>query len=182
MQTVVSPLTTEVQNHTAPQSLMKSYKIKSKNLTFSLTRGPGSDSATITNGLMGQIEMKVVNETHVQNFSDQREGGRQNEWERKRPEGRRERERRLVVRWKCLFSHFRVPSSVCVCLRSTDLVMNNLFHSENTFCETQQSSVETLQSTDWGVLNCNSSIYCEAREIHIYSPFRRCPFYLQVST
>lgn len=28
----------------------------------------------------------------------------------------RERERRLVVRWKCLFSHFKVPSSVCVCV------------------------------------------------------------------
>lgn len=46
--------------------------------------------------------------------------------------------------------------SVCVYLRSTDLVMNNLFHAGNTFCETQQSSVETLQSTDWGVLNYNS--------------------------
>lgn len=48
-----------------PRSPMKSYKIKSKNLTFSLTRGPGAGSATITNGLMGQIEMKVVNEAHV---------------------------------------------------------------------------------------------------------------------
>lgn len=46
---------------------------------------------------------------------------------------------------------------MCVCLRSTDLVMNNLFHAGNTFCETQQSSVETLQSTDWGVLNYNST-------------------------
>lgn len=54
--------------------------------------------------------------------------------------------------------------SVCVCLRSTDLVMNNLFHAGNTFCETQQSSVETLQSTDWGVLNYNSSIDCAPRE------------------
>lgn len=48
--------------------------------------------------------------------------------------------------------------SVCVCLRSTDLVMNNLFHAGNTFCETQQSSVESLQSTDWGVSNYNSTI------------------------
>lgn len=47
--------------------------------------------------------------------------------------------------------------SVCVCLRSTDLVMNNLFHAGNTFYETQQSSVETLQSTDWGVLNYKST-------------------------
>lgn len=107
------------------------------------------------------------------------EGGREEEngkesW-RERKE--RERQRRLVVRWKCLFSHFRVPSSVCVCLRSTDLVMNNLFQAGNTFCETQQSSVETLRSTDWGVLNCNCGIYCEARGMG----FRRCHFYLHVS-
>lgn len=76
MQTVVIPLTAQGQNHTAPQSLLKSYKIKSKNLTFSLTRGPGAGSATITNGLTGQIEMKVVNETHVK-MPDirEREGG-----------------------------------------------------------------------------------------------------------
>ena len=51
--------------HGPLRSLLKSYKIKSKNLTFSLTRGPGAGSATITYGLTGQIEMKVVNEAHV---------------------------------------------------------------------------------------------------------------------
>lgn len=45
--------------------------------------------------------------------------------------------------------------SVCVGLRSTDLVMNNLFHAGNTLWKTQQTSVETLQSTDWGVSNYN---------------------------
>lgn len=80
MQTVVGPLAGEGQNHTAPRSLLRSYKIKSKNLTFSLTRGPGAGSATITYGQTGQIEMKVVNEAHVE-----------------LPERERERER-LVVR------------------------------------------------------------------------------------
>lgn len=65
MQTVVSPLTAKSQSHTASRSLLKSYKIKSKNLTFSLTRGLGTSSTTITNGLAGQIEMKVVNEAHL---------------------------------------------------------------------------------------------------------------------
>lgn len=83
MQTVVSPLTVKSQKHTAPQSLLKSYKIKSKNLTFSLTRGPGAGSATITNGLTGQIEMKVVNEAYVK-MAEMREGGRDAERERRR--------------------------------------------------------------------------------------------------
>lgn len=51
--------------HTAPRSLLKSYKIKSENLTFSLTRGLNAGSATITAGPAGQIEMRVVNEAHV---------------------------------------------------------------------------------------------------------------------
>ena len=38
--------------------------------------------------------------------------GREGEKER---EGERERERERV-RWKCLFSHFKVPGSVCVCV------------------------------------------------------------------
>lgn len=33
--------------------------------------------------------------------------------------------------------------------RSTDLVMNNLFRAENTFCETQQSSVGALTGEYW---------------------------------
>lgn len=75
----------------SPQSLLKSYKIKSKNLTFSLTRGPGAGSATITNGLTGQIEMKVVNEAHVKTPEIRvREGGRERERERGREEGERE--------------------------------------------------------------------------------------------
>ena len=45
--------------------------------------------------------------------------------------------------------------SVCVGLRSTDLVMNNLLHTGNTLWKTQQSSVETLQSSDCGVSNYN---------------------------
>lgn len=66
MQTVVGPLTTKGAGATqAPGSLLKSYKIKSKNLTFSLTRGLDAGSAAITNGVAGQIEMKVVNEAHV---------------------------------------------------------------------------------------------------------------------
>lgn len=64
--------------------------------------------------------------------------------------------------------------SVCVCLRSTDLVMNNLFHAGNTFCETQESSVETLQSTDWGVLNYNPAILRGSlRNTHFLSPLRK---------
>lgn len=66
MQTVVSSLTTKGASATQPpRSLLKFYKIKSKNLTFSLTRDLDAVSATITNGVGGQIEMKVVNEAHV---------------------------------------------------------------------------------------------------------------------
>ena len=79
------------QNHTGPRSLLSSYKIKSKNLTFSLTRGPGAGSATITYGQTGQIEMKVVNEAHVKKCL-RSEGGREGGRQRKR-EGGRERER-----------------------------------------------------------------------------------------
>lgn len=64
--------------------------------------------------------------------------------------------------------------SVCVCLRSTDPVMNNLFHAGNTFCETQQSSVGTLQSTDWGVLNYSSYYAVKQREKHTLTrPFQK---------
>jgi len=91
MQTVVSPLSAQGLYHTAPQSLLKSYKIKSKNLTFSLTRGPGAGSATITNGLEEQIEMKVVNEAHVKMAKiREREGcgeSRRAEQERKKISG-----------------------------------------------------------------------------------------------
>lgn len=94
MQTVVSPLAAVGENHAAPQSPMKSYKIKSKNLTFSLTRGPGTGSATITNGLMGQIEMKVVNEAHVKIPQiREREEGRKSERERELKGEEREREK-----------------------------------------------------------------------------------------
>lgn len=88
MQTVVGPLAGEGQYHTGPRSLLRSYKIKSENLTFSLTRGPGAGSATITYGQKGQIEMKVVNGAHAEMPEI---GGRERERERKR-------ERRLVVR------------------------------------------------------------------------------------
>lgn len=80
MQTVVGPLTGEGQNHRAPPSLQKSYKIKSKNLTFSLTRGPGAISATITYGQTGQIEMEVINEAHVKFLGLER--GKESESER----------------------------------------------------------------------------------------------------
>ena len=59
MQTVVSLLTAKGQNHTTPHSLLKSYEIKSINLTFSLTRG--ASSTKITNGRTEKIDMKVVN-------------------------------------------------------------------------------------------------------------------------
>lgn len=94
MQTVVGPLAGEGQNHTAPRSLLRSYKIKSKNLTFSLTRGPGAGSATITYGQTGQIEMKVVNEAHVRMPEIRgREGGRESERERELKQEGRERGR-----------------------------------------------------------------------------------------
>lgn len=71
-----------------------------------------------------------------------------------------------------------------VCLRSTDLVMNNLFHAGNTFCETQQPSVETLQSADWGVLNYISTTLwsCQRNAALTPSAFKRCHFHLRVST
>lgn len=81
--------------------------------------------------------------------------------------------------------------SVCVGLRSTDLVMNNLLHTGNTLWKTQQSSVETLQSSDCGVSNYNfTTLWSSKRSTVSTTPphppppffFRRCHFHLLVST
>lgn len=174
MQTVVSPLTAKrgPRSKQPARSPLKSYKIKSKNLTFSLTRGPGAGSATITNGLTGQIEMKVVNEFTLKRCWE-REGGRDAE---------RERERRLVVRWKCLFSHFKVPSSVCVfkinrpCDEQPVPCWKYILWNTTVLC--RKPAKHWLGSIEL-------QLYCSVkqREKYTFAPlFKRCHFYLRAST
>lgn len=185
MQTVVSPLTVKrgPRSKQLGRSPLKSYKIKSKNLTFSLTRGPGAGSATITNGLTGQIEMKVVNEFTLKRCWE-RERGREGcrERERERLEVRGEKERRLVVRWKCLFSHFKVPSSVCVfkinrpCDEQPVPCWKYILWNTTVLC--RKPAKHWLGSIEL-------QLYCSVkqREKYTFAPlFKRCHFYLRAST
>lgn len=111
-----------------------------------------------------------------------REGGREGCRERERVEVRGERERRLVVRWKCLFSHFKVPSSVCVfkinrpCDEQPVPCWKYILWNTTVLC--RKPAKHWLGSIEL-------QLYCSVKqwEKYTFAPlFKRCHFYLRAST